>query len=233
MSRKEHKYFNFPIQLISGFMVRPKETLGDIFSYVFYKLVNDFMEDQGVECLFTAMERVGEYLKNTGGDDDNRHFIYQRGELLHNSIPDKSPITGISEKVFWDYFNNHETKNKYDKICLLAFLASKSIIGPSKVEVITYKFLFSRMDGHRTVVPLEAISYEIATFYTPHKRSKIRDLLMLKWGLKTPDKNSYGACWSYKLSQENLNDWAYKRTEKYKLKKMREEKRARRKKLKE
>lgn len=225
MSGKKLEYYNFPIQLLGGFMIDPMKSLTSILSYNIEKYArNSISIDHGE----LPLDRVYEWM-DLPISESNFLDLYEHGKTLYNSIPENSPSTGIRIEVFFDYCNNGVYKTKYELIALVAHLALKSILGKSSWKKVNYDFWFSRMDGHTNSVPHHKLSLEIAEFYTDYKKRKIRDKLELNWNLqwvRTGGKglNFRGLIVSYKMNHIELYEKAVSLKEDSQLKKMKNKK---------
>jgi hypothetical protein len=124
--------------------------------------------------------------------------------------------TGISKKMFFDFKLNE--KSDFDKICLLAFLALKSIIQDQTYAKIDNQYLLSRMDGSQKSIPIERLSEEVKKYSTRHHLDSIKYELKINWHLVYFSKHTRGFYVSFKLSLVDLIVIAEKRRKSYKLK---------------
>lgn len=225
MSEKKLEYYNFPIQLLNGFMDDPIASLEKITAYNIYYWSNDWEDDVTASI---PLDRVLKFLRLT--DDNYMNGLWVLGESIYNSIPNNSPTVGIRRDVLIDYWTNIKSKSKYDLIALVAHLALKSIIGKSRWKKVHYDFWFSRMDGSAKRILKSDFSPAIAEFYTSYKKRKIRDILELHWNLqwvKSGNKNLNfrGLIVSYKMTHIELYEKAVSLKEDSQLKKMKNKKR--------
>lgn len=196
MSKKsEHKYFNFPIVLLEGF-IRNDEVLDNIFDYAIYAHTLKYEYGDYVEMIKSASKyfgvKTGDALKT-----------YRNGEMLYNSIPRKTPKVGLSLDIFWDYYKND--KDEFQKVCLLGFLAIKSILQNKAYCKMTNKFWLSRMDGKtKSVNTYDDLSPEILKYANEYQTKKIKTELIHNWSLEHYSRYTRGFYVSFKLSQEEL-----------------------------
>lgn len=191
------KYFNFPIQLVEEFMIDPKKVLNDISDYVIYK---DSLRLEFGTKLEKMKESASFYNMTLG---DNKKGL-DNGEMLYNSLPSNPPIVGLNLTIWWDFYQNDKTE--FDKICLLAFLGIKSIIGTKTVyKKITNQNLLSRMDGKANKVNdyLE-LSDEVRKYANEYQCKKIKTALRNNWGLITYARYTRGFYVSFKIELKQL-----------------------------
>lgn len=212
---KEPRYFNFPVQLLQGFLEDSNSVLFNIFSYGLYKhtLKYDYQDEY-----WTKMKAAARYYSVSIGNVDK---TYERGKELFESIPENSPHCGINLKIFWDYHDNYKTD--FEKACLLAFLAIKSILGAKKYCKITNDFIVSRMDGKVKTCPLADISEKIKKYATEYQLKKIRNELELKWFLTCYSRRTRGFYVTFEMSLDDLAYVAEKNREKMRIAQLRKQ----------
>jgi hypothetical protein len=199
MGKDDIKYLNFPVQLLKGMLTYRRDVLNDILDYSVYAHSLNLNYN-------TRDERFTEALHYYAVIPGSKEKSYRNGRDLYDSIPINSPMTGITVKSFWEYFQNDKTD--FEMICLLAFLALKSIIGHKARVKTNNLFWLSRMDGHVRSVSLEELSPEIREYYTPYRMRKIKIELVNSWGLKTYSKNTRGFYVTFR-SDITIDDLAY------------------------
>lgn len=201
----EEKYFNFPIQLLEGFMKNEtKNILNNISDYVIYEDSLKLHHGSALERIITCASQYGIKLGN------NKRTL-KNGTELYNSVPLNSPRAGIKLSIWWDFYNNE--KSEFDKISLLGFLAIKSILGRKKSYCkITNLYFWARMDGKVNAVnDVYELSWEVRKYANEYQTKKIKTSLKLNWGLITYSRYCRGFYVSYKLTLENLIREAEKR----------------------
>jgi hypothetical protein len=203
----KEKYFNFPIQLLEDFMKNDTKTiLNNISDYVFYEESLTFSQGTNLEKMISCASKYGMTLGNNQKAFDN-------GKQLYNSFDNNPPRAGIKLSIWWDFYKNDKTE--FDKICLLCFLAIKSILGRQKSYCkITNKYLWARMDGKvKSVDEIWELSDEVKKYANEYRTNKIKASLRNNWGLVTYAFHCRGFYVSYKLTLEALIMEAEKRRE--------------------
>lgn len=201
----KEKYFNFPIQLLEDFMKNDtKKILNNISDYVIYEDSLKLYQGSNLEKIISCASNYDIKLGNNQKTLDN-------GEELYNSLPINSPRAGIKLSIWWDFYKNDKTE--FDKICLLSFLAIKSILGRQKSYCKTTNYyLWSRMDGKvKAVNEISDLSNEVKKYANEYQTKKIKTSLIHNWGLVTYSRYCRGFYVSYKLTLERLIMEAEKR----------------------
>ncbi len=193
----DSKYFNFPIPLLRGFVGNPKKILNDICDYSLYQHSLKLVLGSELECFKAAANFYVIKLGDTKGSFEN-------GEALFNSIDSGEANTGISLDVFWDYYKKAEHKTEFEKVCLLAHLAIKSIIGKSAYSKMTNDFWCSRMSGYSQNVNHSYWDSSIRLRFNNYQARKIKLELIRSWSLVTYSRHTKGFYVSYTLSLEEL-----------------------------
>lgn len=201
----KEKYFNFPIQLLEGFMKNDTKTiLNNISNYVIYEDSLTFSQGTNLEKMISCASKYDMTL----GSNQN---AFDNGKQLYNSFDINPPRAGIKLSIWWDFYKNDKTE--FDKICLLCFLAIKSILGRQKSYCkITNKYLWARMDGKvKAVDEIWELSDEVKKYANEYQTKKIKASLRNNWGLVTYSHYCRGFYVSYKLTLEGLIMEAEKR----------------------
>jgi hypothetical protein len=192
----EEKYLNFPIQLLEGFMTDSKQALNNILHYAVF--ARSLKLEFGTEL--EKFKSSAGYLNVSLG---NMKFALLNGRMLHDSLPDNLPKVGFSSSIFWTYYKDDKTD--FEKACLLAFLAIKSIIGDKKYCKTVNNFVLARMDGRsKSVIDDSEMSYEIYFFSNRYQLTKIIDELKSNWGLVYYSRRTRGFYVSFKMDLEVL-----------------------------
>jgi hypothetical protein len=194
---KDVRYFNFPIELLSDFLNDSSKVLNNICDYALYSHTLNLEYGDELECMKASQSFFKVTLSNIEKSLNN-------GKQLFDSIRPNSPKVGINFTIFWDYYKND--KSEFDKACLLAFLAIKSILNKKSYCKIDNRFLLARMDGKAKSCDFEALSPSIRKFATEYQTKKIKYQLTDSWNLKTYSRYTRGFYVSFKL---NLNDLIY------------------------
>jgi len=206
----EEKYFNFPIQLLDGFLVNSNKCLSDLLYYSLY--THTFKLEYNDEM--SKFKAAAKFYNVKIRDIKRAEEI---GEELFNSIPLKSPKVGLNLAMYWDYHDNHKTE--FEKVCLLGFLAIKSIVQNKAYCKITNKYWLSRMDGNTCSIKDDLeLSDEINKYNNEYQTKKIKTELMLNWNLITYSRFTRGFYVSFKLDIEKLVFEAEKKRKSTRLK---------------
>lgn len=192
----DEKYFNIPIQLFAGFMNNSFQVLADVSQYAIYE--NSLKLEFGTEL--EKMEKSADFYNMTFID---MQTAYNRAQEVYNRTPHNGPKTGLNISIFWDFYRNEKTD--FDKICLLAFLAIKSILGPKPYCKVTNLYLWSRMDGKtNTIVEVNKLSNEVRKYANRYQSENIKNELILNWNLIYYSRYTRGFYVSFKMSLEDL-----------------------------
>ncbi|EKT4509606.1 hypothetical protein AAIP42_001006 [Flavobacterium psychrophilum] len=192
----KEKYLNFPIQLLSGFMIDTRKVLNDIIDYAVYQ--NSLKLELGTDL--EKIKTSASFYNMTLGNNKN---TFDNGKMLYNSLPENSPKVGLSISMFWDFYKND--KSEFDKICLLAFLGIKSILGTKSYCKVTNLYLWARMDGKtNTIVEVSELSNEVRKYANRYQSENIKNELILNWHLIYYSRYTRGFYVSLKMSLEDL-----------------------------
>ena len=189
--RKERRFLHFPIALLKGFMEKPSECLDDIFCYAVFSLIKN-----------RTVNGIEEFEKNWDIkiSSEDVSGILKKGEILYNRfLGTNFPYTGLHLSTYYRYQN---AENELENICLLAFLALKSIIQIKSIQNIKMVFLLSRMAGSsdKTDNIPEKIKYWMESRY---RRDQVFHILEKSFGLVRAYK-ARGITYSFTLSHEVL-----------------------------
>jgi hypothetical protein len=192
----EEKYFNFPIQLLEGFMIDTKKVLNNITDYSLYE--HSLKLEHG-----TALEKFKSSLGFYGIKLGNESSSFKSGKLLYSSIPKNAPKVGLNVSIFWKFYNTD--KPRFDKVCLLAFLSIKSMLGTKPYFKANNNYLWSRMDGLTSSISnVNELSTEVRRYANEYQTKKIKTELILNWSLTTYSRHTRGFYVSYKLTLKEL-----------------------------
>ncbi|WP_353166514.1 hypothetical protein [Empedobacter brevis] len=194
-----YDYYNFPIQLVNGFLDDSKKVLIDISHYCIYRVFSDNFEKYSGS--FAGYQKACD---DFGVEFKNVATAYQNGKTLYDATIDKSPMVGMSSELYWDYMNNEKTD--FEKVCLLGDLAFKSILGAKSYIKLDNKYWFSRMDGSVKSISKEELSPKLQRYLNEYQTKKIKNQLIANWGLASYSRYNRGFYVSYRMS---LDDLAY------------------------
>lgn len=197
------RYFNFPIQLLKGFMIHPVICLDNISDYC---LVKGALDGDSGEA---TVEAISDVCSEFGITVPDVAKVRRKGLKLLRDIPGGGPMVGLSLKVYWDFYQDE--KSDFDKITLLAYLAMKSIIQNKAYQKLENKFWYSRMDGNVTSCEPDQLSTEVRFYFTEYYSKRLKQELTDNWGLKTYSRCMRGFYVSFRLSLEDLIFEAEKR----------------------
>ena len=197
------KYFNFPIQLLGGFMDDSRTVLDNICDYAIY--VHSLKLSEG-----TDEERMKSACSYFGITVHALNKSRSIGKMLFDSIDSNSPKVGINLSIWWDYYKHD--KEPFEKACLLAFLALKSIIQNKPYCKLDNRFLWARMDGFRSSIDdVLHLSESILPYANEYQVRKIKNALRDGWGLVTYSRYTRGFYISFTLTLEQIVYEAEKR----------------------
>lgn len=184
-SKKNIKHFNFPIQLLQGFMKDKIAVLEDIRDYAIYILAKSYNSSDKIESGEKALLFFGIKVSNLESS-------LEIGKCFDQLYPKGNPMTGITVNVWQNYYKNNKTE--FENICLLGFLALKSfLIGHQQYYKAVNNYWLARMDGKRCAVKNKSeLSKEIFKYSTEYQTVKIKRALVDGWGLKTYGTGVYG-----------------------------------------
>ena len=210
----EVKYFNFPIVLLEGFLKNSKEVLNDILNYALYVQTLEYE-------LGSDEEKIRSAENFFGVECASRLATFSDGRDLYHSIPENTPKVGINKDIWFDYYKNN--KDEFQKVCLLGFLAIKSILQNKTYCKVDNKFWLSRMDGKaKSVQDVSKISKELLKYANRHQLTKIKNELIYNWGLEHYSRYTRGFYVSFKLELNQLVFGAEKRRKSTKEKQRKE-----------
>ena len=210
----DQKYFNVPVQLISGFMDNSSDCLNNIFDYAVYQMS---LKYEGTEA--QNFLKACKWFEVKTGDDMKS---IRNGKILNANIIHSSPKVGISLKMWFDFYQNE--KSDFDKICFLGFLAIKSILQTKPYCKIDNKYWLSRMDGKvKAISEFRELSKTISKYASEYQTVKIKKELRIGWGLTTYSRYTRGFYVSLSMTIEELVFEAEKRRKSTKDKLYREQ----------
>lgn len=195
------RYLNFPIYFLKGFLEDPDTNFTFILAYSMYEKVfsenatldsiDDFLLNSEVETYELDLEQL-----SLLGEE-----LYDKKIEFEESKGKKIPMVGIRVDLFNDFYRMG--KNDFELVCLLAYLAIRSIIQKSDYRNIKNNLLLARMAGYSSTghpIP-EELSHWMAS--SRYRRTKVFNALRDRYKLKTAYK-ARGITCSFSLSQEDL-----------------------------
>ena len=189
------KYFNAPIVLYVGFMKDSNKCLNNVFDYAIYQ--------HSLKLTGTQAERFKAACEWYGVNSGNNSKSIANGKELNETISSKSPKVGLSLSMFWEFYGSD--KSDFEKACLLAHLALKSILKDKPYFKLTNNYWLARIDGKcSSIKSLDELSEEIIKYSTEYQLTKIKKELRENWGLSYYGKNVRGFYVSNSLTIEQL-----------------------------
>lgn len=200
-NKKEVRYLNFPVQLLSGFLSNTDKVLNDIACYSLYHYGLTILKlGEPEERFIASLRYFNMKYQNEWKTAIEAKEFYENYNVF---LSPKPPMVGLSLAIFWDYLNNQKTE--FEKVCLLGFLAMKSIIQKRPYCKMTNLFWLSRMDGKASCInDLKGLSQEIRPYLNEYQTRKIKIELQDNWGLVHYARYTRGFYVSFKLSKEKL-----------------------------
>lgn len=186
-------FLNFPIQLLQG-APDMRKVGNDIMDYAIYKHAQTLNGS-----IYERMKAAAEYFKINLGSITG---AANNGEQLHDSIPARSPMTGINKKLMFDFYEGNQTD--FEIAVLMAHLAIKSIMGSKSYSRVTNEHLVSRMAGYASVKDMTGLPEYLKPYTTRRRMNNIKSELQKSYNLKIYGRYTQGFFVSEKLSLEEL-----------------------------
>ncbi|SDB33674.1 hypothetical protein SAMN03097699_0774 [Flavobacteriaceae bacterium MAR_2010_188] len=201
---RDVKYFNFPIQLLDGFMENPKQCLLNILDFALYA------NSLKLEFSYTDLDAFKASCKHYNVKKSHYQNGLNNGKELYETCPSNSPKVGLDLNIFWDFFKNEKTD--FEKATFLGYMAIRSILQDKPYCKITNLYWLSRMDGlAKTTKSKDKLSSSIKKYANEYQTRKIKAALCDGWSLQTYSRYTRGFYVSFKLSLEDLVYHAEKR----------------------
>lgn len=214
VSNNEQRYLNFPIQLLQNFLIDTDRCLYNILAYGVYSHSQKLEFGEETDLLWDSL-----FYFQIEVDHDEE--LFRHGEKLFYSLPEKCPKVGLNTSIFNQFYGRQ--KDEFEKVCLLAFLSLKSIIGTKPFIKTNNRIWLSRMDGNPKSIDMNELSDEVRKYSSKYQARKIKEELSMKWGLKTYSRTNRGFYISFKMSKNDLVYQAEKKRKQYALKRIKEE----------
>ena len=203
----KEKYFRFPIRMMQGILQSEDRTdfLTDV---MYYAIASSLDSDDVTDDAFMEQASDKFSVNLNGGVDEKMN----RGYELLKRYEKENVYTGISLKVFWDFYDNYKSEDEWH--CLIMYLALRSIIGSRPYCKTTNDFLFARMLGKKNIAEYKKM---VPIQWTRYKRDKVINDLRLGWNLKYYARGVHGFFFSFRTSLEEIILVAEKRKRNNKL----------------
>lgn len=213
--KEKDRFLNFPIALLQGFLDDHKRCLDDIFDYAMFRML--YSDESNWDDIDQFKTEFSIEL-----NENNTQLYKKRGELLFNSFYGTSYAwTGIHIDTFWNFYKH---RSEFDLVCLLLFLALKSIIQMKSFTKTSDALILSRMSGFNKVE--DAIPERIHYWMKQKSRGRKKVFAELEkyYGLVRAC-NTRGTTFSLnKLTQVELELAILKKKDEQSIKKLNEKK---------
>ena len=191
---RDVKFFNFPINLIDGFLDNSSECLINIYDFSIYKHILTYAEKEGFEWIEYEEKAVEIAESFFSVDSRDKNSTYERGEKLFNKRDVNSPYTKINTNVLINFLN--EPKTEFEKVVLLAHLAILSTNKDKVYSKVDKNFIYSRMNGlskslaheyvdEKLIFPdpriKEKLHPKLQKYFTKRYWDKIKEELSDRW----------------------------------------------------
>jgi len=204
------RYFNFPVCLLKNFLTNTRSALDAISGYSLYAESLKEDDDDEITNFITACAFYNIVV------EDYPEPQFWRCRRAYQDVEFHAPKVGLNLNIFWDFYNTD--KSEFEKVCLLAFLGIKSIIGNKSFCKTDNKYLLSRMNGSARSHSFDQLPDALAKYANEYQVKKIKNELKNNWGLRTYSRYTRGFYVSYTLKLENLMYEAEKSRKKAKAK---------------
>ena len=187
------RILNFPIQLLQD-APNMKSVCIDIIDYATYNHARD-LNGTKVEQMKSAATFFGIKLGNLNDSMVN-------GLWLSEKFPLKSPMTGITTKVLFEFLHGNSTEEEI--AYLAAHLALKSIVGRKSYSRVTREFLLCRMAGFVTQEDMSGLPEYLKKYATRWHFDKLKFALTQRYGWLTYGRYTRGFFVSQELTLKEL-----------------------------
>jgi len=208
------EYLTFPVIILKDGIKDIKQVTNDAMFYCLY----DYC--QGKKGTQAALIQGAE--KELGINYGNKKEAYSRGEILYNSIPERSPKTSIRKEIIFDFYKEYKTE--FEIITFLAFAAFRSILQKQAYVRTTNDILIRRMAGN--LKEKDPLPKEFLKFNKRYQLDKIKKELQINWGLKLYGHNNRGYYVSFQLELIQLIRYAELKRKSRKEKELQKQKEA-------
>ncbi len=199
MGKRKAIYYNFPLIMLRGAMeydsdIRP--ILNKILEYCIYEKYLEVSDKKNSEIKI----HIENKLSISMGDN-----AINRGYKQYQQFSNGNVKVGIKNTIFWDYRENDKTD--FQTVCLLGFLALKSMIGNKSYYKTNNSLFFSRMAGSEkplTKTEIRKLPNPLKKFNNEYQLNKIKKELRDNWGLKYYARYTRGFYISFVLDLDEL-----------------------------
>jgi len=206
------RYLTFPVAILKDSLIDIKQCVDNA---MYYCLYDYYLRYGGSKEIM--IKEAGSFYGIKWG---NKVSAFDKGKLLFESLPDKSPKTSISIAMIFDFYKNEKTE--FEIITFLAFAAIRSILQKQPYIKITNDYLIGRMSGNSGKG--EPINPLLTKYTSRYQLDKIKRELEINWGLKLYGNHTRGYYVSFELALDNLIMQAELKRKRYKEKQLRNRK---------
>lgn len=193
----EKRYFNFPIRLLDGYMTKKNVCLNEILCFALYDHAKNNLKHGAIKHRFT---KTANYYGVSLGSVEN---AMKEGKRLFSEFGEEKVKVGISKEIYWDFKTNDKTP--FEDVCLLAYLALRSILRNKPFCKITNLYWLSRMDGNTHAFDeVGELSDPLKKYANEYQLNKIKFYLMDAWNMVHYGRYTRGFYISFKLELEDL-----------------------------
>ncbi|MCJ7758541.1 MAG: hypothetical protein MUP24_10385 [Gillisia sp.] len=104
IEKSNKRCFNFPIQLLQGFILNDEDCLKNICEYAIYDHSSEL--DYGDKDLSRFKSAASYYAVTLSSINES----YRNGKILFDSVEQNSPKAGLNVSIFWDFMNNKKNR---------------------------------------------------------------------------------------------------------------------------
>jgi len=189
----DSRILNFPIQLLQA-APNMQSVCCNIIDYATFGHGRN-LNGTGLHKMKSAAEFLGIKL---GSPEDSM----VNGMWLHEKIPLKSPMSGISTKVLFEFL--HGSPSNEEIAYLVAHLALKSIVGKKSYSRVTKEFLLCRMAGFVSPKDMPELPEYLKKYFLRWHFDKLKCELTDRYGWLTYGRYTRGFFVSRELTLKEL-----------------------------
>jgi hypothetical protein len=211
------KYMSVPIVLLRDIYKNKESMVSEMFTYGIYdRALKLYPQIESIETY--AIEEAMEYL---GLNVNNLESRLERGRSTYEKYS-KQPTASIKKNLLFDI--RDDKKNEFELMVVSAFIGLRSMIGKKAYLKATDDYLICRMFGYDTkeeylnARPTKQEKDLRIKYSKRYQLDKIKKTLQNEWNLVYYSQHTRGFYVSFKLSFEELVNFALDKKELYKQK---------------
>lgn len=195
--RTINDYFTFPVMLLPQLAEGHKMFAGLVIKWAVYN--HSLKISEGSDS-----ERLDQAIQNLEIDiEEDRNGWYDEAAKIYEATKGYKVTTSIAKEIILSYRDEDKAPDEVN--ALLMFAALKSMIGKKIYMKVNNRYLLSRMAGlEKSVQSEEQLPDYVKAISSRYKLNKIRDTLMMDWGLKYDGKKTRGWYATFNFSLEQL-----------------------------